>query len=180
MTATAKREPSPEARQSVADAERLLKTPTPDRDEVKATLKTLLTIHDGWVPALECAALLAPLARNRRAWDYVRDGRGQKMPAYFGYLAFQRFLHDQPTQEETDQWFHLVEDSARRGHFQSRLLVTVKKAPKNRLRRTPILLTHRLYLILAAFLVYLRNPKDDRLPGTVRRSVLTADERTPD
>jgi hypothetical protein len=102
------------------------------------------------------------------------------MPAYFGYLAFQRFLHDQPTEEETDQWFHLVEESARRGHFQSRLLVAVKKAPKNRLLRTPELLSHRLYLILAAFLIYVRNPKDDRLPSKVRRSHRPDLERTPD
>jgi hypothetical protein len=47
MTETAKREASAEVQQAVADAEWLLKTPRPDRDEVKATLKTLLTIHDG-------------------------------------------------------------------------------------------------------------------------------------
>ena len=167
---TEKREPSDDLRQTVSDAARLLKEPKPDRDEIASTLQTLLKTHGGWVPALEYAAMLAPLARNRKAWDYVRDGRGPRMRAFMGHLAFQRFLIDGPTEEELEQWFHLVEDSARRGHVESRMLVAARKAPQNRLLRAPILAVYRLYLMIVTAPIIARNPRDDRLPRKIRNA----------
>lgn len=175
---TTKREPSDDLRQAVADAEGLLKDPKPDRDRLSSTLQTLLKTHEGWVPALEYAALLAPLARNRKAWDYVRDGRGPRMRAFLGYLAYRRFLHDGPTEDEKEQWFHLVEDSARRGHMEARLLIAARKAPQCKILRTPFLALYRLYLILSYARVAARNRHDDRLPHATRTAAsLPADER---
>lgn len=173
MAETRTREASAELRQVVVDAQQLLKDPKPARDETESILLSLLKQHDGWVLALEYAAVLAPLARNRKAWDYVCEIRGPRMRAFLGHLAYRRFLHDGPTEDEMERWFHLVEDSAQRGHIESRFLVAARKAPRNRVLRTVILASYRLYLILVTAPIIVRNPRDDRLPSKMRNAPQT-------
>lgn len=86
------------------------------------------------------------------------------MRPFLGYIAYHRFLQDNPSDDEKAEWFFLIENSAELGFLPARFYVMEKKAPRKGIARTVLLKAFRLYLFAIGASIALRNPKDGRLP----------------
>ncbi len=117
--------------------------------------------------------ILCVLTNDRPGWDIVARFLGDNMDPSLGYHSF-RFLNAQTSDNERlEAWKFLIEDSAARGHIQSRNFVFDKDVARIGFLKWPVILAQRIWIGIVFLFLYVRNPRDPRLPivGSAHESV---------
>lgn len=117
----------------------------------------------GQVNAIHWTAILAATTQDRVLWDRCIRVLGARTMPHLGYISYSYLEKQTNDSKILTDWSDLLEFSAQRGYFLARRAVFERKIGKYGIMKYPLTAIFRLWIIFQIILVYLKNPKDDRL-----------------
>ena len=153
----------------IGDARAAMNASVTDFEQMKAIKLALLKGHRGYALALHMAAFLAVITNDLRAWHYVDNALVTAGDPALGWLIFHKGMQVLGSDFDQAAWFHLIENSARKGFLPARMRIAREHGPKLPIIRQLYLLACGVRVTATLLLITVRDPKDRRLPLSTRR-----------